>query len=654
MNGGGLLVIGDYQPSVFDSLTQFAGIDWETWNGVNATATDITPHPVTTGVASAYFGAAWSRLLVSGGAISLIRYAGVTLLAAAEAGLGRVLGIGDEDTIIDYFINETDNRQLALNMIDWLTVRYPHEVLVDLDTPSHAGLGEQLALNMTVWNRGTEDETDLTLQLFINESMVDSFTIPQLNVSQFAGFSTLWTPPTLGYYNVTAYVVPVPLENVTLNNRETSWVLIRVIYAHILYDLTHDNQWAENFTIWFEEVLALGIVIDVLESGPIDAAVLAGYDGFMSITPISAYSISELAAIQSFVDNGGGLLVVGEWDPEICSSLTAFAGITFIEEWNVTGTITDITPHPITQGVASLYIGYLGAHLSVTPAAMSLARTPEGRCILAASEEVGRVIGFASSLALTDYLIESMDNLVLAVNMVAWLIFDNLAPSAPVLQTISGVITTPQFSASWSESSDPDGYIAAYQLQVAQDHLFSSILQTVVTTGTTGIVTVSSDGFYYLRVRSQDNESRCSQWSNAILVTVDLANVAPTAPTLNVTVNDDGSLLCSWTVSTDRDGQVTAYVLQRSDFPNFLIILSTWTLNQTSIIIASLPAGMNYFRVAAIDDEGAQSTWSNSCAISIPGIPSRLLVLAIALATVIAASLGLTLYWRRRRRRKGA
>ncbi|MFX1244687.1 MAG: DUF4350 domain-containing protein [Promethearchaeota archaeon] len=650
-NGGGLLVIGDDTPSIFDSLTQFAGIDWES-GGVSGTTTDITLHPVTENVSSAYFGAPISRLIVSGQAISLIRNGGETLLAAAEVGPGRVIGIGDEDCINEYAINQADNRQLALNMIAWLTVQYPHEVLVELETPSYANPGEQLSLNMTVWNRGTENETNLTLQLFINESLIDTYLIPKLNASHSTRFTKQWTPSGLGYYNITAYVLPVPLENITWNNRDTNWVLIRNIYAHLLYDFTHGNQLPQNFSIWFEEVLALGIAIDVLYAGPISAATLIGYDGLISVTPFYNYSTPELTTIQSFVDSGGALLVVGEWAPEVCTSLTSFAGITFIEDWNVS-TVTDITPHTITQGVDSLDIGYLGARLDVSPVAMNLARTVEGKCVLAAFEDIGRVIGFTSSLALTDYRIGNMDNLLLAINMVAWMVDDNLRPSVPVLQAISDIITTSEFPASWSEASDPDGYIVTYQLQVALDDLFSTIYQTVVTTITTSNVTVSSDGVYYLRVRSQDNEYRYSLWSNVISVTVELANLAPTAPTLSLVRNDDGSITCTWTTSTDPDGQVVSYLLQCSNFPTFLLVYHSWTVNHTSIIIASLEPGMHYFRVAAIDDEGAYSLWSNSCDMLIPGIPNSLLI-GIAALLVTTVGVVLVVYWIRIRRKESA
>lgn len=648
MGGGGLLVIGDDDETIFHSLTQFAGIGWESGGSAGST-TDITPHPVTEGVASAYFSSPLCRLIVSGEAISLIRNLGETLLAASEMGLGHVLGIGDEHTIIDGEINQADNRELAINMISWLIIRYPHEVLVELDVPTYADPDEQLTINMTVWNRGTENETDLTLQLFINESLTDTFTIPELNSGFYAERSTSWTPISLGNYNITAYMIPVPLENVTGNNRDTKWIRIRDIYARVLYDRSHDNQYPTNFTIWFDELRFLGIAIDILDTGPIDSNTLIGYDGFISVTPLTHYTDSERVIIQSYVNDGGGLLVIGEWIPEICSTLTSFAGITFVEDWN-SSTGIDITPHTITHGVSSLYIEYLGARLQITSPAMNLARTHAGSIVLAAYEDVGRVIGFTSSFALSDYRVEYMDNLILAVNMVTWIIDENFQPSAPILQTIVDIMTTPEFPVSWSESLDSDGHITFYQLQVAENEDFSTIYQTRITSDTTQNVRISSDGVYYLRVRSRDNEYRYSQWSNIISVTVDLENIAPKAPILSITTNNDGTITLTWTTATDVDGTVVSYLLQQSNQASFLFITGAWNITETSIIIANLPVGMNYFRVAAIDNENAISNWSNSCKIQIPGIPSYLLIMGLLVGTAIIISAVIAIFWLKKRR----
>jgi hypothetical protein len=65
--------------------------------------------------------------------------------------------------------------------------------------------------------------------------------------------------------------------------------------------------------------------------------------------------MDEISAVQSFVSNGGGLFVIGDDYPTFYSHLTGFAGI-YWDYWWWGGTTTDITPHPITTGVSSIYL----------------------------------------------------------------------------------------------------------------------------------------------------------------------------------------------------------------------------------------------------------------------------------------------------------
>ncbi len=129
LDGGGLLVIGDDSPFIYTTLTSFADITWsgESYGWWGHTS-DITPHPVTEGVTTAYFGSPMSQMYVSSPAIDLIQDGygyGEIMLAASEVGLGAVIGIADENSIINYDIDYADNRRLANNMIDWLTSRPP-------------------------------------------------------------------------------------------------------------------------------------------------------------------------------------------------------------------------------------------------------------------------------------------------------------------------------------------------------------------------------------------------------------------------------------------------------------------------------------------------------------------------------------------------
>ena len=230
-NGGGLLVIGDYDPVIYTSLTNFADIAWTTyfgaWRGYTG---DITEHEVTEGVTTAYFEAPMAELLVNATAEALIRdgygYNDV-MLAVSEVESGRVICIADEDTVADWAIAQADNSLLASNMIDWLLgVQYQHELVVRLDTPYYLEPGAMARLNATVRNRGLENETNVEIRLLVDGTVMKNATVPLLVKGTEHTINFVWAPSAQGTYNITAYAPPVASENITLNNRKTNFVSV--------------------------------------------------------------------------------------------------------------------------------------------------------------------------------------------------------------------------------------------------------------------------------------------------------------------------------------------------------------------------------------------------------------------------------------------
>lgn len=100
-----------------------------------------------------------------------------------------------------------------------------HGIAVSLDAPGHLMPGDSALLNATVFNSGLNNETDVELRLLINESVVDSVVIDFLQTNSSHSLSYHWTPPVVeATYNVTAYALPVPNEDFTLNNMKSAEV----------------------------------------------------------------------------------------------------------------------------------------------------------------------------------------------------------------------------------------------------------------------------------------------------------------------------------------------------------------------------------------------------------------------------------------------
>jgi hypothetical protein len=176
-----------------------------------------------------------------------------------------------------------------------------------------------------------------------------------------------------------------------------------------------------SYSTWITFLTYRGYIVDALTTGPITPALLEDYDVFVIPQAHTSYSLEELTAIRSFVENGKGLLVIGDDDPWIYTDLTAFAGITWASG-GVSVITTDITPHAVTQGVSTVYLAGPVAQMNVSAPALDLIRDENGGVMLAVSEAgSGRVLGFADEDSIMDYSINSNDNLQLALNMVQWL-----------------------------------------------------------------------------------------------------------------------------------------------------------------------------------------------------------------------------------------
>jgi thermitase len=313
-----------------------------------------------------------------------------------------------------------NNRQLFYNAIVWTQLPlYEHELAVSLEAPKFLEPGDSSLLNATVYNRGLSNETNVSLELIINGTIVDSELIPELLTGASHTIDYLWIPVE-GTYNITAYAPPVSAEEFAANNVATKIVSVRPI-KYVLFDQTHGTDSIYSYSTWVTSLTNRGYVVETNTIDPITPIVLEGYDVFVIPQAYSSYSADELSAIQNFVFNGGGLLVIGDDNPWIYTELTSFAGIAW-ESGGTGGITTDITPHPVTTGVGSVYLSGPIAIMYVTGTAQDLVRDPACNIMLAVSEHLGgKVLGFADEDSLWDYGIGQADNLLLANNMIDWL-----------------------------------------------------------------------------------------------------------------------------------------------------------------------------------------------------------------------------------------
>jgi thermitase len=311
--------------------------------------------------------------------------------------------------------------QVLYNAIVWSRYQKPqHDLVASLETPTRIQPNETATLNASVENIGVSNETDVAMDLLIDDNIVASMTIPQLPNGSTYVLNYTWQPTIEKRYNVTVYLHPVPFEESTINNIVTRIVSVRTV-KYVLFDQAHNNNPVSQYSTWIQSLESRNYVIDFLFSAPINESLLSKYDAFVTINPMDYYDFSEASAIQDFIEGGGGLLVVGEHALDVTNSLTNFAGIT----WSIggmSGTTADITPHPVTEGVAQIYVDSPMAALSVSGSAQDLIRDVGHYITLAVSQQIyGKLVCFVDDDSLMDGVIEQAGNLLLAGNMLDWL-----------------------------------------------------------------------------------------------------------------------------------------------------------------------------------------------------------------------------------------
>ena len=190
----------------------------------------------------------------------------------------------------------------------------------------------------------------------------------------------------------------------------------------------------------------------------------------------------------------------------------------------------------------------------------------------------------------------------------------NTAPSTPssisIPESISGGTT---ITVSWGASTDPQGNLDGYIVERSTNggSNWSQIYQGSALS-TTNNVPFGTESVMY-RVKAYDTEGLQSGYKTSNQVTV-INNTAPSAPpsiTVPLSVIGGENLTVTWAASSDSDGNLSGYILQRKVGAgewaqvfkgNALTYQDTITKGWTSV----------QYRVAAYDSYDAQSAWTTS------------------------------------------
>jgi len=300
--------------------------------------------------------------------------------------LGRIVHIWDA-----HHWSTTTNQLLIMNSIYWLgheTVDFA-DSSIEFDAPD-LKYGNSMLLNVTAYNTGSESFTNVELQLWINNNLVNTTIYPTLDIGENITLQYTWLPTLIGTYNITAYVVPEINETYIFNNKITRFVNVFDPTLKIGFINTH-GEYMEGQTYLQSYYQNLGYTVDHLYETLTEDLVeqyrflFVGENG-------GSWLASEITIIENFIAAGGTFVGIG--DSTASDGVVQIAsnnGITFRGSYFGYGGITANinTDNDLMKGVNSVYIPNIFNSLELTGAAVEMFRDSTNVDILGASVKIG-------------------------------------------------------------------------------------------------------------------------------------------------------------------------------------------------------------------------------------------------------------------------
>lgn len=247
-----------------------------------------------------------------------------------------------------------------------------HDLLIlDWETPPYVEPGSPATVSAVVLNFGASDESNITVQLLVNGTLVDSATVSFLASGASTTINCSWKPAVEGRYNITCYVVPVRGETEIEYNVAWAYVYVGfpvkafVIDSYgtdctlITYNWNHLNA---NWTIYGNTMIYIDYT--TLNKDNITYYDIVATDADVLIISCACYwelTDSEIQAIKRYTYEGHGLIATAG---TLCYSapnnnkLAPLFGLSEITTWDATRTfeLDILNPaHPLFVNIPNPY-----------------------------------------------------------------------------------------------------------------------------------------------------------------------------------------------------------------------------------------------------------------------------------------------------------
>ncbi|MFW9893495.1 MAG: hypothetical protein ACFFFO_14910 [Candidatus Thorarchaeota archaeon] len=250
-------------------------------------------------------------------------------------------------------------------------------------------------------------------------------------------FLVLFTIPTLftsAPVTIEANEIPVEMTQISQTGHK------------VLFDEAHCALGSAAFTPGNASLFAWileehGYYTDMNFDQPLDSGILSGVDVLILVFPMVALTANEITAVENFVQNGGGLLLVGtdnnptwKFTSSNLNALSQTFGITFSTDTSDSwlGQVTDLGTHHLTQDVSSIHsnVDYKlrGTILTVESPASTIIERNGNPVVAVAEFGSGRVVGVGALAPFLEYRegtnmqVEKDDLFQFSLNTVDWLV----------------------------------------------------------------------------------------------------------------------------------------------------------------------------------------------------------------------------------------
>lgn len=166
----------------------------------------------------------------------------------------------------------------------------------------------------------------------------------------------------------------------------------------------------------------------------------------------------------------------------------------------------------------------------------------------------------------------------------------------------------------WSKSTDADGDLVSYHVEVSEDNSFENLLKSETSFSESIIITLETGKAFFWRVKAIDHNSTESNYSPVMQFVTEgegTVNHVPFPPTLvspanNNTEIEGTSMTINWTAS-DVDGDALSFDVYLDTKENPDTLVSENQTGTTYEAVALTAATKYYFKIVVKDDKGASS-----------------------------------------------